>query len=332
MPTLYITEPGARLEIGIGRLEVWSPEDDLLFSAPANRVSGVVAVGNVAVTTPAMRLMLARGIDLFFLTRAGAYRGRLQAGPAKNLERRRTQVLRCEDEAFCLELSKRLVTAKLENCRTIVMRRARGKEDAASAEVARLLRRVIGRIPEAHTRTELRGMEGISTRHYFGLLGGWLREPWAFERRQRRPPKDPVNATLSLVYTLLHGCCVAALETVSLDPYFGVYHTRHYGRESLAVDLMEEFRPVIADAVVLELFNRRMLSPVNFETGEDGAVELDREGWRQVARAWTRRLETTARPPGIHRSITYQKILEYQARKLQRAITGDTPYEPFLIK
>ncbi|MEZ4522942.1 MAG: CRISPR-associated endonuclease Cas1 [Thermomicrobiales bacterium] len=175
--------------------------------------------------------------------------------------------------------------------------------------------------------------KSISTRHYFGLLDRWLSEPWTFDRRQRRPPRDPgQRPALADLHHLLHNSCFSALETVGLDPYFGVYHTRRYGRASLAVDLMEEFRPVIADAVVLELLNRRMLSPVNFETDENGAMVVDHEGWRQVARSWSRRLDTVARPPGIQRSISYQKILEYRARRLQRTITDGIPYEPFLIK
>ncbi len=332
MPTLYVTEPGALLEREGGRLLV-TKDDATLFAAPANRVDRVVLVGGVGVTTPALAFLLDRRIGLVLLTTTGAFRGRLGGDQAKNVELRRRQYRRADDEAFCLRLARCLVAGKVRNCRTLCLRWDTGNDDPVALGAAAELRDLLGQIDLAADREALMGLEGQAARIYFAVLRRHLRPPWTFPRRARRPPPDPVNALCSLVYTLLHESCYAALEAVGLDPFCGFFHRPRYGRASLAVDLMEEFRPIIADSVVLTLLNKRMLSPDDFQTEADGGVRLGREGWRAVAAQYGRRLRTQVRPPELGRRTTYQKLLEVQARRLRRAIEDDaTQYAPFLAK
>jgi len=166
------------------------------------------------------------------------------------------------------------------------------------------------------------------------VLREHLRPPWTFERRARRPPPDPVNAVLSIVYTLLGEQCGAALAVAGLDPECGYLHRPRPGRPSLALDLMEEFRPVVADTVAWALFNKRMLKPVHFVPSDGGkGVRLTPDAWKQVATQYTRRLETKIRIPGRVTPTTYRKLLEVQAWEMRRVIEGETAcYEPFLSR
>jgi CRISPR-associated protein Cas1 len=156
---------------------------------------------------------------------------------------------------------------------------------------------------------------------------------WSFATRQRRPPPDPINALLSLGYTLLSQNCVAACEAVGLDPFDGFYHSDRYGRPALALDLMEEFRSIIVDSVVLNLVNRRMLASSDFEPGPEGRLYLKPKGMRMFFFRYAARLQTAVLHPQIGRTLTYQKCLEFQARLLRKFVTGEAAeYIPFVTK
>jgi CRISPR-associated protein Cas1 len=329
MPNLYITEPGARLEIDAGRIVVASG-DDVLVSLPPGRVDTVVMVGRIGLTTPALGLLLDAGIGLLLLDSQGRYRGRLVAERSRNVELRQRQYRRADDPAFCLAAGRGIVSGKIRNCRTLLMRHD-ADGDPTTSRMAAELGELLPRIPAASTLYELLGVEGQAARCYFAGLRAQIDPEWAFARRARRPPPDPVNALLSISYTLLHESCYSAIEAAGLDPTVGFYHLPAYGRASLAADLMEEFRPVIADSVVLTLLNKRIVAPGDFAPSADGrSVRVKREVWRKIAEQFTRRMRTTVRPPGLTRSISYQKVLEVQARALRRMIEGETDaYEPF---
>lgn len=332
MPNLYVTEPGALLEKESGRLLV-TKDDQVLLTVPATLVENVVVIGGAGVTTPALSFLLDRGIGLVFLTRGGKFRGRLSGELSKNVALRGQQYRRVDDPGFCLRMGRAIVAGKVRNCRTMCMRWGRGGENASAARMVAELAETLRLVSQAQNRDELLGIEGQAARCYFAALREEIRQPWSFPRRARRPPPDPVNALLSLVYTLLHESCYAALEAVGLDPYCGYYHQQQYGRASLALDLVEEFRPVIADSVALTLLNKRILAPDDFAPGEENSVHLCHEGWQKVAEQYTRRLKTLVTPPGLGRSLSYQKVLEVQARRLRNVIQGEVEeYQSFLVK
>jgi CRISPR-associated protein Cas1 len=176
------------------------------------------------------------------------------------------------------------------------------------------------------------GLEGEAARHAFRVLGQSLRSPWVWQARARRPPPDPVNCIISVLSTLLHENCYAALHAVGLDPACGFLHAPKPGRAALALDLMEEFRPLIIDSLVLTLLNKRMLREEHFVPGPRSGTYLSQEGWRVVATAFARRMQTLVTLPGRSRRISYQKVLEVQARAVRKAIMEDAPYEPFLAR
>ena len=335
MPSLYMTQPGSRLELEAGRL-LCTLGDDVLLAVSSARVDQVIVVGGCNVTTPALAFLLDRGIGLIFLSAGGTIRGRLESGDsgqAGRLAVRRAQYRRADDPAFCLALGKAIVGGKIRNCRTRCMELDQTGAGPAVTAITRL-REALGEIEEAGDLATLMGIEGRADRWYFGVLRQHLRSPWTFPGRVRRPPPDPVNALLSLVYTLLHEHCRAALAAAGLDPALGFLHQPRSGRASLALDLMEEFRPVIADPVVWTLLNKRILSPADFTVNRpEGGVRLTPEGWRAVAEQYAHRLETGIRVPGRTTRTTYRKLLEVQARQVRRVIEGEQGcYEPFLSK
>ncbi len=332
MPSLYLTQPGSRLELDHGRL-LTTMREEVLGSAPAARVDRVIVVGGVHVTTPALAFLLDRRIDLIFLTVGGQVRGRLDTGSSGALEVRRAQYARAADATFGLDLARAIVAGKIANSRTRCMELDVDGDASAQVAIDRLarLRETVARAPDL---SALMGVEGRAARHYFVVLGSALRPPWRFERRARRPPPDPVNAVLSIVYTLLQEQCRAALVAVGLDPECGFLHAPRSGRPALALDLMEEFRPVIADTVAWTLFNRRMLKHAHFVSSPDGrGVHLTPDGWKKVAAEYARRLNTGILIPGRTTRTTYRKLLEVQAWRIRRAIEGqEERYEPFLSR
>lgn len=180
----------------------------------------------------------------------------------------------------------------------------------------------------------LLGIEGTAARMYFSLFPGMLRSDLAFDfrERNRRPPRDPVNALLSFLYTLLLKDCVTAITAVGLDPYIGFFHQLHYGRPSLALDLAEEFRPLVADSVVLTLINNGMVDKGDF-IQRGAACALKPLARRKVIEAYEARLETLVTHPVFGYSVSYRRILEIQARLLARVVAGElTAYRSFITR
>jgi CRISPR-associated protein Cas1 len=242
------------------------------------------------------------------------------------------QYERATDSPFALAAAKAFVQGKLRNCRTRCMELDRS-QDPSSRMAIEQLRIAMREAHAAENLAGLMGVEGRGTRWYFSVLRRHLNEPWAFSSRERRPAPDPVNALLSLAYTLLHEDCRSALQIVGLDPACGFLHRPRVGHASLASDLMEEFRPVIADTVVWALLNKRMLAPSDFAPSQDDGIRLTPDGWRVFARHYTRRLETRIRIPGRATQTTYRKLLEIQAWQLVRVIEGaQLAYEPYVSR
>ncbi len=367
MSTLYVTEPGARVEKEYGRLLV-TKDDEVLLAAPLVHVSEVVLMSGVGVTTPALLTLLDHGVGLSLISSSGRLRGRLIAAEARNLPLRHKQYARAADERFCLEISRAIVAGKLRNCRTLARRMVRGQaRNPASAEEPAQLHRVekgpepaasqtvgadltntptaaaratidritraLAQVPGAVDLAELRGLEGSGSQAYFTILKATLRAELTFERRSRRPPKDPANALLSLAYTLLTNAIFTACEVAGLDAYDGFFHADKYGRPALALDLVEEFRPIVADSVVLTVVNNRMIDADDFTEADDGGTYLTRRALRKFVAQFGRRLNTPVYHAEAERALSYQKVFEVQARRLRKCIeSGQPEYRPFLAK
>lgn len=329
MPTLYITEPGARLEKEYRRLLV-SLDDQVLLAVPAARVDHIVLVGRVGVTTPALHSLLDEGVGLSLLNPWGKLEGRLLPAGGGNLALRHRQYEHSRQPAFCLAVGKAIVAGKLRGERNLARRMARSRPQIEERLLERISAALLD-VERAASLAELRGLEGRGARSYFAVLRASLPDNLGFARRARRPPPDPVNGLLSLGYTLLTENLMSACEVVGLDPYDGFLHSDKYNRPALALDLMEEFRAPIVDSVVLNLLNRRRLDKDDFQPGPGGAVYLTQKGLGIFFRQYSARIQTEVIHPLAGRALSYQKIFEVQARQLRKVIEGEAEeYVPFV--
>jgi CRISPR-associated protein Cas1 len=336
---LYVQEPGARVGKRSEHLVVTKDSTELL-KTPLATVRQVVILGNVQVSTQALETLAANDIPVMYLTGHGRFVGAFVAAPAKNINLRQDQYRRFGEPAEALALAREVVRAKLTNQRALLMRslrsgetEARGSDEPAARDMAELLSR-LDRITDIDS---LLGMEGQGAALYFGEFGRFLKaqppgEGFDFRGRNRRPPRDPVNALLSFAYALLAKDCFSALLTVGFDPYCGFFHAGRHGRPSLALDLMEEFRAVIGDSVVLSLINNRVLVPGDFLVWRE-ACQMTDSGRKKFFVAYEQRKSTEVTHPVYGYRMTYSRMLEVQARTLAAYVRGDIPrYTGFTVR
>ena len=331
MSTLYLTEQYAYVKKRDDCLLVQLP-DKQTREVPLMKVDHVIVVGEITLTTGALSALLAQGAEVCYLSARGDYRGRLSPPFSKNTFIRRRQYATCADEGRTLTLARWIVAGKLENQRTMVLRGNRKVNDEAIATAATTIKRMAVAAPKATTLDSLRGIEGNGAAAYFGAFALLLRQDLGFERRVRRPATDPVNAVLGLAYTCLMNQVMAAIQTVGLDPYAGYLHAAQYARPSLALDLMEEFRPLIADSIVLTLINTRAIQRDDFEE-ELGTFRLTAVGRRRFYEQFEERLNTEIEHPVFGYKTTYRRCLELLVRLLAKWLEGEIPaYPPFTVR
>lgn len=334
MPTLYVIEPGARLEKNYQRLLIVK-DDETLMRVPIRRVTQIVLVGRVGVTTPALHALLRAQVPILIVNRSGKLQGRLLPPTGGNLPLRQEQYRRNDDAPFCLELTRAIVAAKIHNQRVLALRLARRHDHIAPGRLD-ALKTAIQQTQTAADIAALRGIEGMAARRYFAVYRQAFTQEWQFHtaKRTRRPPKDPANALLSLGYTFLTQNMMMALEAAGLDPYLGYFHAEKYNRPALALDLVEEFRAPIVDSLVLSLLNRKWLQEKDFERSDNNkGTFLTTHGFRIFLRHYSNKLESTFKSRELERAISYRKLFEVQARKLARVIEGkETAYKPFRMR
>ncbi|MYC95656.1 MAG: CRISPR-associated endonuclease Cas1 [Caldilineaceae bacterium SB0661_bin_32] len=339
---LYLVEQGSRLTKKGRRLSVVK-DNEVITQVALVQVSQAIVFGNVSITTPALQLLLREGIEVVLLSRTGRFYGRLIGEQNGNGALRVAQLQRSQEPDFALRTARQFVTGKLHNLRVLLQRYARRAASTSNHwEAASLTRAVdevgamLPRINTCQTINSLSGVEGRGTAAYFRVWKELLKPPWRFERRIRRPPPDPVNILLSFGYTLLTQNIWGAVLTAGLDPYVGFLHQLNYNRPSLPLDLMEEFRPVIVDSVVLRCLNNEILTPDHFVPGdqEERPLVLTDEGMRRFIREMEARFDQDFKDARTGRRISYRRLFLNQVYHLSRIITGAEkgPYRPFLIR
>jgi CRISP-associated protein Cas1 len=329
--TLYLNEQQSVVKKRDGYLIV-QYKDKRTVEVPLIKVSQVIVSGDVTLTTPALHTLLEMGIEVCFLSMYGQFRGRLSPPVAKNAILRKEQYRAHMEPARALSVAQACVKGKLENMRTMLMRANRALNDAGIEAAAVAIRNILPMVSSAATTGSLLGFEGNGSAAYFGVFGKLLRNPMNFTRRRRRPPTDAINAMLSLGYTLLQHQVSAALQVVGFDPYIGYLHQPRYGRPALALDLMEEFRPIIADSVVLNVVNHRILVEKDFEE-ELGAVQLRPEARKTFYSKFEERLQEELQHPYFGYRTSYRRCIELQARLLGKWLQGEIPaYLPFSVR
>lgn len=328
MAAIYVTDQGAKIGIRHERLQV-RKQDEVLAEFPLGHAERVVIMGNVEITTPAIKRLMNREIDIVFMSLGGHYYGRFSGKSTPHIALRRAQYQRQEDDAFVMAFAQRVVAGKIHNAKVLLQRRRReghtGLDDAIAdldAYEARAFR--------TQTLNSLRGVEGSAAARYFSGYRSLLNVEWEFTHRNRRPPRDPINVLLSLGYTLLTRAAENAICAVGLDPYVGYLHRDVYNRPSMALDLVEEFR-VIVDGLVLYVCNKGLvtLDDFNFYEAQDLPVEMDREAVKRFITAYEKRMRRESRHPRTGENIALWRFMEVQAREVARCLRDDTPeYRP----
>lgn len=340
MSILYLMEQNTTVSKEGGNLLI-KKEGVVSHTIHLFKLEQVILMGNVFLTPGVIRYFLQEGIDTAFMTTHGRYLGRLQSALGKNILLRREQFRKMENPAFCLKTAKSIVKGKLNNLRTVLLRLNRTREAVNLDDQILSLRNLIGKIDEVDSIDSLRGYEGRGSALYFeGFSQGFLADEITFLRRVRRPPTDPVNALLSLGYTLLLNQVMAAVSLVGFDPYLGTLHAMDYGRPSLALDLMEEWRPVIVDTLVLSVFNLKALGSDDFEVrpwaeesgGKDPPGETLRTSHEEVAEGEQAMIDGDDKPDPGKRAVVlteagFRKFISQYERKMgqrvQYHLTGE---------
>ncbi|MGH2458614.1 MAG: type I-D CRISPR-associated endonuclease Cas1d [Chloroflexota bacterium] len=337
MSTLYLTEQRAVVQKDGEVIVVRVPEDRETgqparkVDVPMLKIDRVVVIGNVTLTMPAIHAFLDHQIDVCLLSYYGRFRGRLSGEFSKNAPLRIAQHRAAADPERTLDLARRFVVGKLTNLRTGLLRSNRKTDDLSIADAAARLKAGLDNAEGAEAIDQLRGIEGAASAAYFGVFDNLIRaDGFHFERRTRRPPTDPVNALLSFGYALLAADAGSAVNVVGMDPYVGFLHVAVYGRPALALDLMEEFRPLIVDSVVLRMLNNHELKPDDF-VDELGSYRLTDAARRRFLQRYEERLTDEIAHPTFGYKATYRRCLELQARLLAKALTGDIPDYPEFI-
>ena len=333
---LYVTTPDSYLSKD-GENVVVSVNQEEKFRIPIINLEGIVTFGYMGASPGLMRLCADNGVSLAFLSPNGRYIGRFQ-GPVKgNVLLRKTQYDIADDEELSLHYAQLFIAGKIQNYRTILQRFVRDNGNNPEVDAAvRVLDSKKNMVLSANSSSQLIGFEGDAANSYFGLFPHLIlhqKEDFSFHGRNRHPPKDKVNAMLSFVYTLLANETAAALETVGLDSYVGFLHKLRPGRQSLALDLMEEMRAYLGDRLVLSLINRKQLSAKDFVNQGEGAVWMTDDGRKTLLSAWQKRKAETIVHPYLEEKIQIGLLPYVQAQLLARAIRGEIDdYPVFLLR
>jgi CRISPR-associated protein Cas1 len=334
--TLYVTTQGAYLARDGETIDV-RVERETKLRIPVHTLASVVCFGQVSCSPPLMGLCAERGVTVAFLTEHGRFLARVQGPVSGNVLLRRQQYRQADHPSWPAEAARVIVSAKIANSRTVLLRAARegesrdgmGELEAASRRLGRLLEELQKPLP----LDVVRGIEGDAARTYFSVFDHLIvtsKEDFFWKERSRRPPLDNVNALLSFLYTLLVHDVVSALESVGLDPAVGYLHRDRPGRPSLALDLMEELRPVVADRLALSLINRKQVRGNGFRKTESGAVAMDDDTRKEVLVAYQKRKQDELQHPFLGEKVVFGIVPHIQAALFARCLRGDLDgYPPF---
>ncbi len=362
MTVAYVLEQNTSIRLEGERLLV-QRKKDTLRTLHIYKLKQLVLFGNVSITPPAMTKLLRENIDTVFMSRRGSYLGRLQGQFSKNITLRHKQFTKLMNRDYASRIARAIVAGKLANMRSVLMRIKRNRDDVNLAKQVAGIRKIMGRVRNATELESLRGFEGSASAIYFEGFGrGFLGDEVSFKKRARRPPTDPVNALLSLGYTLLLNSVLGAVCMVGFDPYLGTLHSVDYGRPSLALDMMEEWRPLVVDTLVLSVFNLKALTLSDFrkelnadesEQNRDDAefrgkagsttddpgyppllpVRLTDDGFRKFIVQFERKMNQKISHRLTGQQLSYRDCIREQVRHFARVVRGEEKeYSPVVLR
>lgn len=322
MSVIYVKEQGAVIRKKGARISVSKSAEDL-FEIPISNLDGLAIFGNAQLTTQALHYLLIHGVDISYYTYGGKYLGRTAAEFSKNIFLRFFQYQLYNDESRKMEMAKIIVENKIWN-QIRMIQNFRWDDTCWKTDVEQMEKLCL-KLENTNTSGEILGIEGMCSQIYFSLFGKMFKCEFKFCGRNRRPPRDPINAIISLGYTFLTKEICSILETESFEPYLGFLHGIRYGRKSLALDIIEEFRQPVIDRFVLKIFNKHMISKYDFEQDEKETL-LTTGGFKKFCKEYERWM-TEARNEGKRNS--YRKLIQGQIRILKRCIQEGENYTPY---
>jgi CRISPR-associated protein Cas1 len=333
---LYITSPDAYLSLD-GENVVIKKEEQSATRLPLHNIENIVCFNYLGVSPALMGACSERDVGLCFLSPNGRFLARVSGKVKGNVLLRKRQYQVSEKEAESVPIAASFLLGKIYNCRKVLERALRDHAMLVDADAltkaSNFHKQTLGAIPACNTTGELMAFEGSAAKIYFGVFDHMIlqqKEDFAFKERSRRPPLDNMNSLLSFLYTVLTNETVSALEAVGLDPYVGFLHADRPGRPSLALDLMEELRPVFADRLALSLVNRRQVTGKGFAQMESGGILMDEDTRKNVLTAWQDRKKEDIVHPYLNERIPFGLIVHVQAMLLARHLRGDLDaYPPF---
>ena len=334
MGTLYIVQDDAFIGKVDERINV-KYEKKILQDVPFIHLEGVVVLGRATISPAVVDELMQRHIPLSFINKVGHYLGRLEPEMTGNIFIRKAQWQAAGETPQSIHLVQGFVRGKLKNYRQTLMRYQREFNDIDLSKSIPRIEQVIAAINSTESINSLRGLEGSGSAAYFGCFDSLIRNSqFSFTKRVRRPATDPVNSLLSFGYSLLRHDVQSAVNIVGFDPYLGYLHFDRYNRPSLALDLMEEFRPLVVDAVVLSILNKQLLTPADFVTEPlSGAVSLTPEGRKTFLTLYEKKKISEFKHPVMGRKCSYREAFELQARLLAKYLMGTTDkYPPLVLK
>jgi len=328
MATLYLVEQGAKLRKESKKFVV-EKDDKVLLEIPEFKVDRVFIFGNIQLTTQAMKFLLENSIDVSFFSYYGKFLGKLTPVESKNVLLRICQYEKYKNEEFKLKISKVFVRGKINNCRNLLMRYMRNHPEVDFSSQLSELKSLLSEVERKCSISSIRGVEGRASVVYFKCFGEMIIKNFSFKQRKPRHPKDPVNSLLSFGYALLTNELFSAIAGAGFDPYIGYFHSVDYGRPTLALDLIEEFRQPVIDRLVIEVINKEIIKPDDFEEVE-GKIYLNEKSRKEFLAQFERRMQTK-----IHHGeklMSYREVIHHQTKEFAKTIMEDEEYKPFSIR
>lgn len=337
--TLFVTSPDTYLSLD-GENAVVLKGDSELARIPLHNIEGIVAFGYAGASPAFMGACARKNIGLTFITQSGKFLARVVGENYGNVTLRKTQYRYSDSDDKSAEIAKNFIIGKVFNARWVIERATRDHAMRLDVEklkrVSQFMAKALGDIADCESLEQLRGFEGETASQYFSIFDQLIlqqKEDFFFKNRNKRPPLDNINAMLSFVYTLLAHDVAGALDAVGLDPYVGFLHRDRPGRISLALDMMEELRPVYADRFVLSLVNKKIVNADGFTQKENGAVVMDESTRKVILSSWQARKQETIVHPFLDEKLEWGLVPYVQAMLLARYLRGDLDeYPPFLWK
>ncbi|MDO9263640.1 MAG: CRISPR-associated endonuclease Cas1 [Desulfosalsimonadaceae bacterium] len=333
MSFIYVTEQGAVIGKK-GQRVVVSKDRETLADVPANRVQGVLVFGNVQITTQAMRLMLESGVEMALFSGSGRLLGQITSPFPKNITLRQSQYARAGDPAFVSDFAAIIVRAKIQNCLELIREFSHNHPETDLTAEKDQLESTIRSVEARPDVDSLLGLEGASARAYFSSFAKMIRTGFTFTGREKHPPPDPVNALLSLGYTMAFNEISSLLDGIGFDPFLGFFHQPRYGHAGLASDLCEEFRAPLTDRLTLYLINNRIIQPEDFQAhAPSGGVYLGHEPRKRYFEEYEK---FVLRPMPVsdenESQMNIRRLFMRQAERLRHTLMTGEPYQPYLFR